>query len=194
MKTYIHQGIGFYEVDSELSSNFLIGTTEIDYINNAFILLDDSQLEFKQNNPNASPLEVFRKNIDLQKLKNKKIKEIENYDKSDFVNSFVIDNNIMWLPRDVRTSLKSLIKAYKVQSIDNITLWTDSENPKPITLQTVLLETLLINLEIYAKQCYDVTSQHKNNIQSIDNIQEILDYDYKSGYPEKLNINLNESS
>ena len=45
---------------------------------------------------------------------------------------------------------------------------------------------MLDKLEIYALNCFDITSKHKRNVYQISTIEEIENYDYTSGYPEKL--------
>ena len=48
---------------------------------------------------------------------------------------------------------------------------------------------MLGQLEIYATECYNKTTDHIFVIQSLDNIEEIKEYDYKTGYPEVLQFN-----
>ena len=45
---------------------------------------------------------------------------------------------------------------------------------------------MLYALEFYASTCYDNTQRHISNVNKLENINEVKDYDYKSGYPEKL--------
>jgi len=120
-----------------------------------------------------------------------KIKEIEAYDKSASVNGFYINGISMWLDRNTRTSLMTTIAAYKAYSQNEITLWTEGSNPTPISLSLTDLESLLISLEMYAKGCFDTTAEHKANVQLLTTIQEVEDYDFLEGYPEKLNIYIN---
>ena len=47
---------------------------------------------------------------------------------------------------------------------------------------------LLSALEMYALECFNVTAAHKKAVSELDNIEEVLTYDYKSGYPEKLKM------
>ena len=48
-----------------------------------------------------------------------------------------------------------------------------------------LLE-MLSALEVYAIDCYNKTTDHIFNVNSLTTIEEIENYDYRSGYPEKL--------
>ena len=47
---------------------------------------------------------------------------------------------------------------------------------------------LLSALEMYALECFNVTAAHKKAVSELDNIEAVLTYDYKSGYPEKLKM------
>ena len=47
---------------------------------------------------------------------------------------------------------------------------------------------LLSALEIYALDCFNVTAAHTKNVMSMNSIEDIYNYDYKKGYPEKLNL------
>ena len=45
---------------------------------------------------------------------------------------------------------------------------------------------MLDKIEVYALNCFDTTSKHKRNVYQLSTIEEIENYDYTSGYPEKL--------
>jgi hypothetical protein len=49
---------------------------------------------------------------------------------------------------------------------------------------------MLSALEVYAVDCYNVTTDHIYAIQSLTTIEEIEAYDYTVGYPEKLTFEL----
>ena len=51
-----------------------------------------------------------------------------------------------------------------------------------------MASSLLSALEMYALECFNVTAAHKKSVSELDNIEEVLTYDYKSGYPEKLKM------
>ena len=44
-------------------------------------------------------------------------------------------------------------------------------------------------LELYASACFDKTAEHKANVLALDDIEDILSYDYTVGYPSKLHFN-----
>ena len=41
-------------------------------------------------------------------------------------------------------------------------------------------------IEKYASKCYDNTQMHIANVKAIENMEELKNYDYRTGYPEKL--------
>lgn len=47
---------------------------------------------------------------------------------------------------------------------------------------------MLNALELYALNCYNVTQSHIAAVRLLQTIEEIENYDYKSGYPVKLSF------
>ena len=45
---------------------------------------------------------------------------------------------------------------------------------------------MLLAIELYASACYDNTQAHVANVKSLENIEDVQNYDYRVGYPEKL--------
>ena len=41
-------------------------------------------------------------------------------------------------------------------------------------------------IEKYASECYDNTQMHIANVKAIEDMEELKNYDYRTGYPEKL--------
>ncbi len=185
----------FYILSKELGEGYDLSTTSCleDFQAGKIILLNDEQVAFRVANPSATTLEVFKMaltpipQITLEQIKAQKIAEIEAYDMSPIVNSFTVNETSMWIDRNTRVSLLTTIAAYKANNKTNITLWTTGSNPIAITLTVIQLESLLIELEIYAKASYDVTANHKANVQTLTTTEDVHNYDFTTGYPEKLN-------
>lgn len=193
---YIHNELGFYKVDSPLSYNFETGSTLEEYLAGRFILLNNNQLTFLTANPTATSEEILKMILKqpvqppIGMMKRDKISEIEAYDTSENVNCFFINNTPMWLDRNTRASLYITVAAYKASGIEEITLWTTNSIPSPITLPVVQMENLLTQLELYAKNCYDITAQHKAVIREMIYSAEVSIYDITKGYPDKLSLEL----
>nr|DAU41315.1 MAG TPA: hypothetical protein [Bacteriophage sp.] len=48
------------------------------------------------------------------------------------------------------------------------------------------------SIELYASECYNTTQQHIANIKKLNSKEQINNYDYTVGYPDKLIINLSK--
>ena len=121
----------------------------------------------------------------LNVAKEQLIEEIDEYDTSSDVNSFTLGGKQMWLPKETRVGLVNSITIEKAAGKENTTLWFDGEKyelPVDDALQ------MLSALELYALECYNVTAAHKANVMALESIDDVVAYDYESGYPDKLNF------
>lgn len=126
-------------------------------------------------------------NYDINFQRNKLLTLLNVHDKSLAVNSFYIGDQAAWIDRETRVSLMNSTTIIKNAGQENTTLWL---NNIPYVINCELLIQMLGMLEIYALQCYNVTEQHKANINNLTSIEEIQNYDFKLNYPEKLIFNL----
>lgn len=101
------------------------------------------------------------------------------YDQSDNVNSFIYKGNKYWLDKQQRSCMKTVAES----GLENVEVILGDFST---TLPSELLRQLILQLEAYAYKCYVVTAKHQQNIKSLQSIEDILNYDYKTGYPEKL--------
>ena len=124
---------------------------------------------------------------DLGFQKRKKTAELNIYDHSIEVNSFFVGDIQAWIDRDTRVSLMNSTTILKNSGQETTTLWLNGQS---FTIPCDGLIQMLGALEIYALQCYNVTEQHKANVNAIESIEEIKSYDFKAGYPEKLVFNV----
>lgn len=123
-----------------------------------------------------------------QTLKEKMRAEIEAYDTSAAVNSFMLGDKRMWLDKETRVGLVNSINIEKAAGKETTTLWFDAvqyEIPVDTALQ------MLAALELYALDCYNVTQSHIASVRLLDNVETLEGYDYTAGYPEKLVFDLN---
>lgn len=124
---------------------------------------------------------------DLDEIKQEKLQEITEYDKSSDVNSFFVNGVQAWIDRDTRASVAYSTNIRLRNGFENTTLWL---NGVPFEIPCQLLIQLLDSLEIYALDCYNVTEQHKQNIMNLQKYNDVINYDFTVNYPEKLNITL----
>ena len=198
MYVYVKKDIGsnYVELTEELSSKLYnnIGFTYEDYLNYKWVRLTDEQVSFRQENPTATVEEVFNtqlkhsNNRTLEQAKKDILRMIDLYDQSTSVNSFIINDSIeAWFTVPERTNYKASIDAAKLLKIDLLTFYIDNVL---LNITPEDAEKMLAQIQLYADQCYIVTQTHKLNISNLDNIEEVDNYNYMSGYPEKLKFNL----
>lgn len=107
------------------------------------------------------------------------LKKIEQYDKSDNVNSFIYKGNKYWLDKQQRSCMKTV--AESGLSEVEVVLGTDS-----IILPAEFVKQFILQLEAYAYKCYVNTAKHLAAASMIDNSEDILNYDFTTGYPDKI--------
>lgn len=108
-------------------------------------------------------------------------KKIEFYDSSSEVNSFIYKGNNYWLDKATRVGLMHLANC----STDNIQLVLEDQI---LTIPIDIVKNFLQQLEVYAGQCYLQTQKHLIAIKDLKTIEDIINYDYTKGYPDKLNL------
>ena len=121
----------------------------------------------------------------LPRLHEYAVAKISAFDNSPKVNSFTIDAKTLWLDKDTRLALRQRFAAEKAAGITSTTLWYKTYKFS-LGVDTAL--DMLNAIEIYACKCYDITAAHKAAVQSMTDFKDILSYDYKVGYPEKLSF------
>lgn len=110
---------------------------------------------------------------------------IEKYDASSSVNSFLLNGMEVWLDKATRVGLMNSTTIAKSMGQQKTTLWLGSYQLEVDCDKSI---QLLSALEMYALECFNVTAAHKKAVSELDNIEGVLTYDYKSGYPEKLKM------
>ena len=105
--------------------------------------------------------------------------KIKIYDSSDEVNSFLIGGNKFWLDKATRVGLMHLANC----SSETIQVVLGDQ---VLTFPIDFAKNFLAKLEVYAGQCYLQTQKHLIAIKELKTVEDILNYDYKAGYPEKL--------
>ena len=91
----------------------------------------------------------------------------------------------MWLDKSTRVGLFNSISIEKQMGKTNTVLWYDATK-YIIPISDAL--SMLNEIEIYALNCYNVTQSHIAAVRSLQTIKEVENYNFKVGYPEKLNF------
>ena len=110
---------------------------------------------------------------------------IEKYDASSSVNSFLLNGMEVWLDKATRVGLMNSTSIAKSMGQEKTTLWLGSYQLEVDCDKAI---QLLSALEMYALECFNVTAAHKKAVSELDNIEGVLTYDYRAGYPEKLKM------
>lgn len=121
----------------------------------------------------------------LQAARASMLAEITAYDSSSAVNAFELNGMQVWLDKATRVGLMNSTTIAKNMGQEKTTLWLGSYQLEVDCDKAI---QLLSALEMYALECFNVTAAHKKAVSELDNIEAVLNYDYKSGYPEKLKM------
>ena len=119
----------------------------------------------------------------LFNAKKDKKNDIEMYDSSVEVNEFYIQEFPVWLDKATRAGLMLRFNSELALKKETTTLWYEGHS---FTLPLNTAMQMLYALEVYASECYDNTQLHLANIDKLETLEEIAEYDYKVGYPKKL--------
>lgn len=123
----------------------------------------------------------------LEKAKKEKLAAILAYDTSSDVNGFMLNGNKVWLDKETRVGLMNSTQITRDMGHDTTTLWFDGYK---LEVRCDMAIMLLSTLEMYALECFNVTAAHKKAVSELTTIEEVEAYDYKTGYPKQLDINL----
>lgn len=126
----------------------------------------------------VTPLDLAKKRV---------IRNIEDYDSSDNVNSFYLNGIKVWLNKDTRVGLMNSLTIERNAGKEQSTLWF---NNICITINCDAAIQMLSALELYALTCYNVTAEHKVAVEELTSLADVEEYDYTSGYPQKLTFTI----
>lgn len=121
----------------------------------------------------------------LKYMKKAMLYYIDVYDSSSAVNSFVLNGMKVWLDKATRVGLMNSTTIAKASGQKTTTLWLGGLK---LVVDCDKAIQLLSALEMYALECFNVTAAHKKAVNELGNIEAVLTYDYREGYPEKLKM------
>lgn len=179
---YLHTRIGYWELQNQLPDSYAVGSTVEEFNEGYYILLNDTQLAFKNEHPDATPIEVINAKlheVTVDEARENKIIEIKEYDES--LNKFYFDNNQIWLSKDERLNIKDRCERC-IENKININLRCgdlvlSNQDPK-------VIRTMLEDMGLYADKCYDNTQSKYEELNKKTTVEEIQSIDATTGYPE----------
>lgn len=128
------------------------------------------------------------KSVDaLSVAKQEVLKELAAYDVSSEINSFNVNGTTAWYDKATRVGLMNSTTIAKNLGHKTTTLWLGDTK---LVLDCDKAIDFLSKIEMYAMECYNRTAAHRQAIEEQTDIADVLQYDYKSGYPIKLEITL----
>lgn len=107
------------------------------------------------------------------------VARINQYDVSPAVNQFTLDGNPMWLDRELRRTLRQRFDDEKEEGAETTNLVYGDQ---AISLPIDTAITLIKQLDRYARISYDQTAIHKAAVLALDDIEDVMAYDFTTGY------------
>lgn len=123
----------------------------------------------------------------LEQAKSEKIAEITDYDTSDKVNGFILNGLLVWLDKATRVGLMNSTTIAKAAGQETTTLWLGGIK---LVVDCDKAIQLLSALEMYALECFNVTASHKATVNELTTVEEVIAYDYRTGYPKMLEMSV----
>lgn len=105
------------------------------------------------------------------------------YDSSGAVNSFLLNGVPGWMTADERTRYTASVSSAETLGESSVSLML---NGSPLTLPLATARTMLAKISRYADNCWMVTQRHLMEVDGLASVEDALGYDYRDGYPERL--------
>ncbi|GAB6962010.1 hypothetical protein [Prevotella fusca] len=181
MKRYIKEGHlfnGYLEIDGKT----VINPTEEELVQAGWQVIEenpttDQQEDIVEEHREPTPEELLQTAIE------QKIYDIRYYDSSDEINSFKVGSLKMWLDKQERCILYAALLAHEQLGKETM---TKIYHGHTFTYPLAQWKKLLGLIEIYATDCLNTTETHIEAVKRLTNREEVLAYNYKTGYPEPL--------
>lgn len=170
------QGVTYYEL------NYPYRPVSNVVINDIFTNLPDLNINLEEA---KTIIMELGGNVEAE-LKNILLHNISLHDTSSEVNSFSLNGANVWLNKETRVGLMNSTQIEKAAGHEDTTLWLGTVS---LTINCDLAIQMLSALELYALECFNKTAEHKANVEKLKTVDEIVTYNYKVGYPEKLVLN-----
>ena len=123
----------------------------------------------------------------LENEKTKKIGLVKDYDKSQSVNSFIVNGDLAWLDKASRVGLINSLQIEKAAGRAEATLWF---NNIAYSLNIDDALKIISVIELYAVDCFNTTETHIKNINALNDLNRVYNYNYTKGYPKRLRFEL----
>lgn len=198
MITYIKKQTktGFITLGMELPSYTKnVGTTFDDYLEGKWVKLSEEQVNYRSSHPTASVEDVWNMGAATQKAversldfaKAEKQMRLQDYDRSEEVNSFAVNGSNAWLTIEERLNYKESVNAARLLGKSDVSFYLGDQL---LTIGCDEAQLLLAQIQDYADKCFIATKQHSLAIQALESVDAVDGYDFTTGYPERLTFNI----
>ena len=115
------------------------------------------------------------------------LREIEAYDGKEKgeVNVFYLGELPMWYDKDKRMTIRNGVESSKTMGRDTYTLY-DDETGLSVAVPCSTALQMLAALEVYALDCLSTTNKHKAAVKALETVEDVVGYEYATGYPTHL--------
>ena len=127
------------------------------------------------------------KALALPAIKEYRLKQIKEYDCSKAVNEFFLNEVSMWLDDATRTKLAKRLDIDKKSGLETTKVNYEGQT---FILPVDTAETMLFQLEQYARDSFDKTNEHEAAVAALNDADEAIAYDFTQSYPQKLHFTL----
>lgn len=121
--------------------------------------------------------------ITLEKAIARKVVELNRYDNSNAINEFFLSDTSMWVTLNERINMKQSLDV-----LEDDEQWTYWYNLVPFTFPVYVFKNMLKAVERYAIMCKNRTFEHERNIRALESVEDVENYDFTTGYPEKVRL------
>ncbi len=147
---------------------------------------NEASINEQEDNNDIEYIEIISIGIQsVDKIKKHLLDALNEYDSSSEVNVFYFNNKTYWLDVNTRNAIYHSCELFEKSGMTMYKLWLDDVY---VMLSIDNLKEFLIDLEKYAKRCYDVTAEHKAEIIKLDKIEDILNYNISLEYPDPIEL------
>lgn len=125
--------------------------------------------------------------LPIETLQEVKLKELADYDISEDVNGFILNDKTAWFDKDTRAALSTSIESALLLGESTITFVV---NDKEFSIDIPTAKQMLAAIQRYADKCFLVTEAHKRAIKGLSESEDVINYDVTTGYPTKVTFTL----
>lgn len=129
-------------------------------------------------------MRYFQVEDDIESWKAIRKAQIQGYYSDSAVNQFYVNDTQTWFDKANRVGLVNLINFEKTVGKQETSLWLNDDVVVSMKLDAAF--NLLLQLELYARECYNVTALHMMAVKQAQTIQELQDFDITADYPDVL--------